>query len=902
MLFGGNGPPNIKGNWREKMKTKMLKQFFAFALSAFMLVSSVDGTTALASVNSGTEYTDNAVADMNESEITEVTAEEVTEENVPMEVLAEESVKKENYLAATVKPGTSQNAATAISVNTAYKAAMSKNTQTHWYKYTLSAPGLLELNFKSVSGTGYYNIYMNQNGDNYECSYNVKEGESVTERKIGLPAGTYYIKVYGSYSTTGKSYEFSLNFTSSTACETESNDTFSTADVIPVNTVITGASHTGNENDYYKFKLTKAGAVTLELTHDIISGRETMDEYNVHLYNAVTNNAILNMYSKGGETATKSVTMGLPAGEYYVLVYGGYHNPGTYGLKVNYSQSDLWEKEVNDTADIANAIAVNTTYTGTFHRYDNDYYRVDIANDGVVSFNIKHNSIVGLETANCYTLAFYSSRDMKNPLYRTYITGGATDTTSPEIGLSKGTYYVTMTYSSYTDMPYNLRVNYASSAYWEKEVNDSFTSATAITADKAYKGSIKNSVDEDYYKVNVASNGYVKLNLKHSATTTDSVYYIRFYNSDLNQVYYDRVVGTQNKYQTSAIGLKKGTYYVKISAVNTYTGTYELMVDATKASGWETEINNDKSAANKITVGKSVKGVNNGSYAGVTDSYDYYKFSLSKATYINVGVEHEKINGTSTLWAVHIYDSKGNYLDDFSASYMYVKESDEYSETKVTKLPKGTYYIKVYGHTEAADEQYKLTVNKIEKKAPTITSVESTQYNRMKVTWKPVAGATKYEIYRSTSKNGSYKKVATITDMSETSWTDKKVKTGTTYYYKMKSVIEANKTLKSGYSKAKSAKCVPAAPNVSLKSSKKNQMKVSWKKVSGASGYEVYRASSKKGKYTKVTTIKKGKTASYTDKKVKSGKKYYYKVRAYKTVGGKKVYSKYSEIESGKVK
>lgn len=94
----------------------------------------------------------------------------------------------------------------------------------------------------------------------------------------------------------------------------------------------------------------------------------------------------------------------------------------------------------------------------------------------------------------------------------------------------------------------------------------------------------------------------------------------------------------------------------------------------------------------------------------------------------------------------------------------------------------------------------------------------------------------------------------------------------------------------------------PKAPAISKAvSTKKQQATVSWKKSVGASGYEVYRATKKTGKYTKVATVKSTKT-SYTNKKLKSKKGYYYKVRAYKTINGKKVYSGWSGIRGVKVK
>ncbi|MCB6993006.1 fibronectin type III domain-containing protein [bacterium 210820-DFI.6.37] len=77
-----------------------------------------------------------------------------------------------------------------------------------------------------------------------------------------------------------------------------------------------------------------------------------------------------------------------------------------------------------------------------------------------------------------------------------------------------------------------------------------------------------------------------------------------------------------------------------------------------------------------------------------------------------------------------------------------------------------------------------------------------------------------------------------------------------------------------------------------------SSIKVSWKKVKNAKGYQIYRSTSKNGKYSKVKTIKSGKTVSWTNKSLKAGKKYYYKVRAYKTYKKKGktkyLYGKYS--------
>ena len=88
----------------------------------------------------------------------------------------------------------------------------------------------------------------------------------------------------------------------------------------------------------------------------------------------------------------------------------------------------------------------------------------------------------------------------------------------------------------------------------------------------------------------------------------------------------------------------------------------------------------------------------------------------------------------------------------------------------------------------------------------------------------------------------------------------------------------------------------------SVKSAAKKQVYLKWKKNKYADGYKVYRSTKKKKGYKCIATLKKRSKVSYTDKKVKSKKVYYYKVRAYRKVGKKTVYSAYSPVKKVKVK
>ena len=101
------------------------------------------------------------------------------------------------------------------------------------------------------------------------------------------------------------------------------------------------------------------------------------------------------------------------------------------------------------------------------------------------------------------------------------------------------------------------------------------------------------------------------------------------------------------------------------------------------------------------------------------------------------------------------------------------------------------------------------------------------------------------------------------------------------------------------------AQAVKKPKSTSIKKAKgsKKAVALEWKKVSGVKGYQVQVATDKKFKKNKKTvTIKKQKTTKTTVKKLKAKKKYYVRVRTYKIVNGKKVYSSWSKVKSVKTK
>lgn len=183
------------------------------------------------------------------------------------------------------------------------------------------------------------------------------------------------------------------------------------------------------------------------------------------------------------------------------------------------------------------------------------------------------------------------------------------------------------------------------------------------------------------------------------------------------------------------------------------------------------------------------------------------------------------------------------------------------------------------------------------------TSLKVEGENKVKLNWKKKA-VDEYRIYRADTGKGNYRLLAKISGKKK-SYTDKTVAVNKEYDYIIKGYKKKNGKLKcvykdtdlsaytglgkpSWYEYAQcDAKVKPTAIPLTVQLDSKNLH---------PSGVELYRKTGN-GKYKKIKTIKLKKnqyTLKYTDRNVKKGKTYYYKLRYYKVVKGKKVYSEYS--------
>ncbi len=182
--------------------------------------------------------------------------------------------------------------------------------------------------------------------------------------------------------------------------------------------------------------------------------------------------------------------------------------------------------------------------------------------------------------------------------------------------------------------------------------------------------------------------------------------------------------------------------------------------------------------------------------------------------------------------------------------------------------------------------------------------------NQIKLSWNKVNSADGYVVYRYDSKTKKDVQIAVVNGGQKTSYTVKqllgskgaKLTAGTAYVFRVLAFDKVEGTLLYGPKASITTYTTPNASSIKgAKNSKKGQLKITWSKASSITGYQIYLSAKANGTYLLKATIKKSGTDSVTLKGLKKGT-WYVKVRTYKVINGRIIYSNYSTYKKVKIK
>lgn len=441
---------------------------------------------------------------------------------------------------------------------------------------------------------------------------------------------------------------------------------------------------------------------------------------------------------------------------------------------------------------------------------------------------------------------------------------------------------------------------YAGDTYYETEDNDDYSSADYVPVNSTIYGvcSDYSYSDTDWYKFTLSSPAKVNVQFSFNRADADGDWYVYLYkyegNGDYSTLDYEDVYVYDGSYTFSSLGLPAGTYFVKVYGYNSACGRqYSITPKCSYVSNWETEFNDEYASADPLSMGTTRYGVN-----PTSSDDDWYKFTLNSPASVSVAFTHTKASADGD-WGVYLYkyNGGGEYAQ---LAYEDVCVSDGNYTFPTQGLSAGTYFVKVSGCNSACGRQYGVTVNYSVGK-PGKFRVSSRGSNSLKLAWNKPAVATGYQLQR--KSGNSYKALATV---KGTSYSHKSLTAGAGYTYRVRAYrTVGGKNYYSGWAYM-TAYTKPATPNLTGLSATKSghKIKATWKKVGGsASGYQIYWAKDKNfKKVVSKTTVSGQKKTSYTGKNFTKGKRYYVKVRAYKTVNGNKIYGAWSNVRNIKAK
>ncbi len=492
--------------------------------------------------------------------------------------------------------------------------------------------------------------------------------------------------------------------------EVEPNNTMDKATLLVNDAFTSGNLMDGDDVDYYKIVIPQDGRVNISFKHEYIDTSSYV--WNVKMYDAQRHEYTDWDYSGNVIETITTPNMGLAAGTYYLEVddLSFYDNP--YSIKYSYMPSSEWEKEFNERYDEATLMSNNTIMNGNLMKSeDKDFYKIVLPQDGSMKFSFGHTYI---ETGSYIWRVKLYDANLHEFVDWEYAGNVIETIVEPGIGLPAGTYYIEVSSLSAYDENYQIKYSYTASDAWEKERNELFNTASDLTIDTYINGNTMTSDDIDFYKIVLPSNAYISLSFMHDyEDTRSSCWEAYLLDSSLRELSdWDYYGNDPNENSTPNMGLFAGTYYIKVRSTSWTDVNYKLKVSqAVPVSSIEIK------GVTGAYVGESAQLTAYVLPENATDKTVTWSSSdTSVATIDNHGVIKCIKSGTTTVKA------KANDGSEAVGSMVFTVKDKPATEEKSSIVKKAT-------------------IKKVSSKG-----------KKVKVTWKKLNSADKYEVQIATDK------------------------------------------------------------------------------------------------------------------------------------------------------
>lgn len=551
----------------------------------------------------------------------------------------------------------------------------------------------------------------------------------------------------------------------------------------------------------------------------------------------------------------------------------------------------------SDSESASQSIFVNKKNYGELSKSDEvDNYKFTLSSAGSVRIDFGKE----YEDSNRgWTVEVYNSNweIIKRDEFRC---GNSKTDSSSVLGLASGTYYLRIKGIrwEWTDTKYNFTLVYSASNSWEKEANNSFSTATKVNTNSVCYGSISNSdsTDIDYYKFSMANAGHIRIDFgKEYDSNADHGWNVILYNSEQEKyIEWTFNCGNSKTDSTCEYGLLKGTYYILIKPIDydDTSVTYNFNINFSSSAVWEKELNDDLATPNLMNV--------NTTYYGTTTSWneDCYKFTLKKNGTVSIDFGKAYDKDTSHGWDVRLYNTD---REEVSKGDVYCGDTNIKSVIS-TDLVAGSYYLKVSPKAyDVSEVVYNIKVTAKNEPAPaqsTVSAVSGLKIggragDALRLNWNKNTSADGYIVEQ--YKSGSWTRIARIGSNSTVTYRVEKLSPSTKYNFRVKAFkLNGNAATYSSYKNISGITNPATISGLKIGGHAADALRLNWTKNSKASGYIVEQY--KGGKWTRIARIGENSTTTYRVEKLSASTTYKFRVQAFGFDGKTALYGNYAYI------
>ena len=518
----------------------------------------------------------------------------------------------------------------------------------------------------------------------------------------GLPAGTYYIEVYG-YSGARNSYRLAFQAPAAPAGDRyETNDTRQTATDLAIvsgaRTIADLSIHTASDRDFFKFVTTGAGTSADYV--DVLFPHAAGD-IDAQLLDAEGN--VLTS-STGTSDNERLSLQGRAAGTYFVEVFGFASARNSYRLAFQAPAAPAGDRyETNDTRQTATDLrtisgAITVADLSIHTTSDRDFFKFVTTGPGTSAHYVD-------------VLFSHAAGDIDARLLDTAgnvlaSSTGASDSERLSLqGLPAGTYYLEVYGYSGDRNAYQLAFEAppapSGTSGDRYEANDTRQTATDLRtisgAVTVADLSIHTTSDRDFFKFVTTGPGtsahYVDVLFSHAAGDVDAQLL------DANGNVLTSSTGTSDSERLSLQGLPAGTYFIEVYGYSGDRNSYRLAFQAPGAPAADRyEPNNTRQTATDL---RTISGSLSLADLSITaNDRDFFRFTLAAAATSTHAVTASFAHAAGNL-EMRLLDAQGNAV----RSSLGTTDNERIS---LEGLGAGTYFVEVFGATSAVTNSYQL--------------------------------------------------------------------------------------------------------------------------------------------------------------------------------------------------